>query len=272
MDLLLAVGADLGKQRADTPPLHAAAQRHCCGAIQRLISAGASVHQLDSGGRLVLHRTCLHNCEGAVKLLLRYNARMTLICDEGLFPLDVVAVTVLNRRENNGLFRCLPLSWRSPSTLNADETSVSDHIHDLLRKASGWRRRGWLVLMRHRIAHDHLAASSSPPPSFVESAFGDQTATPNDSETKENANDGGGELPRDGDINSSGASPRGTAPSEAFEGGTGHVFTLQTSAVDSSMPNGGGKAKVCDSLRWAVEWLVQCPDEVGVSYVTLASL
>ncbi|CAN0391840.1 unnamed protein product [Ectocarpus sp. 8 AP-2014] len=133
----------------------------------------------------------------------------------------------------------------------ADETYVADHIHALLRRTSGWRRRGWLVLMRHRIAHDLVAtASSSPPRSCVESAFSGQTATP--SETKD-ANDGGCELPGDGDINSAGAFPRDTAPSEAFEGRTSHAFTLEVPAVDSSVPNGGGKVQVCDVLQGAVE-------------------
>lgn len=127
--------------------------------------------------------------------------------------------------------------------------------------------------MRHRIAHDPLAAGSSSRPSFfVESAFGDQTATPHDSETKEDANDGGCELPVHGNIDLGGAFPRGTAPSEAFEGRTGHAFTLQTPTVDSSSPNGGGKVQVYESLQCAVEWLVQCPDEVGIFRETLAFL
>ncbi|CAN0456890.1 unnamed protein product, partial [Ectocarpus sp. 12 AP-2014] len=74
MSLLLATGADLGNKRVGILPLHDAAQHHSCGAMQRLISAGASVHQLDSRGRSALHVACLHNCEGAVKLLLQYNA------------------------------------------------------------------------------------------------------------------------------------------------------------------------------------------------------
>ncbi|CBJ27582.1 ankyrin repeat protein [Ectocarpus siliculosus] len=143
MDLLPAAGADLGKERAATSPLHAAAQCDCCGAIQRLISAGASVHQLNSGGRSALHMACLHKCEGAVKLLLRYNTCMTLLCDKGLSPFDVVAIAVLNRRENYGFYpQGYSPSGRSPSTSNADETYVADHIHDLLRRTSGWRRRG----------------------------------------------------------------------------------------------------------------------------------
>ncbi|CBJ27583.1 ankyrin repeat protein [Ectocarpus siliculosus] len=269
MDLLLAAGADLGNERVDILPLHAAAHHHSCGALQRLISAGASVHQLDSRGRSALHVACLHNCEGAVKLLLQYNARVTLLCDGGLSPFDVVAMAVLNRRQLN---RCWGLR-RRPSTLNSNETSVADRILEMLRRASAWERRGWLVLMRHRIAHDPLAAgSSSRPPSFVESEFGDQTATPHDSETKEDANDGGCELSVHGDIDLAGASPRGTAPSEAIEGRSGHAFTLETPAVDSSSPNGGGKVQVCESLRCAVEWLVQCPDEVGIFRETLAFL
>ncbi|CAB1100178.1 unnamed protein product [Ectocarpus sp. CCAP 1310/34] len=214
-----------------------AAQCDCCGAKQGLISAGASVHQLDSGGRAALHMTCLHNCEGAVKLLLRYNACMTLLCDEGLSPFDVVIIAVLNRRESNGFY------------------------------PQG--RRGWLVLMRHRFAHDLVAtASSSPPRSCVESAFSGKTATP--SKTKEDANDGGCELPGDGDINSAGASPKGTAPSEAFEGRTSQHSLCKCQWW--SVPNGGGKVQVCHVLRGAVEWLVQCPDEVGVFSETSAFL
>ncbi|CAM9380300.1 unnamed protein product [Ectocarpus fasciculatus] len=269
MDLLLAAGADLGKERVGFPPLHAAACQDHCGAMKRLILAGASVHQLDSGGRSALHMACLHNCERAVKLLLRYNACMTLLCDEGLSPFDVVAIALLNRRQDGFYYG----GRRGPSTLNARETSVADRIHHLLRRASRWGRRGWLVLMRHRIAHDLLdSGSSSPPPSFVESALGGQTATPHDTKTKEDANDGGCEVGRGEGIDVAVASPRGMAPSETFEGRTGHAFTPEAPMVDSSSPNGGRKVQACDVMRGAVEWLVQCPDAVDVFRETLAFL
>ncbi|CAM9279583.1 unnamed protein product [Ectocarpus sp. 4 AP-2014] len=269
VDLFLAAGADIGNERVDILPLHAAAQHHSYGAMQRLISAGASVHQLDSRGRSALHVACRHNCEGAVKLLLQYNARVTLLCDDGLSPFDVVAIAVLKRRQLN---QCWGLR-RRPSTLNANETSVADRILEMLRRASAWERRAWLILVRHRIARDSLAAgSSSRPPLCVESALGDQTATLHDTETKEDANDGGCELPVHGDIDSGGASPRGMAPSEALERRTGHALTLQTPTVDSSSPNSGGKVQACESLQCAVEWLVHCPDEVGIFREILAFL
>ncbi|CAN0532969.1 unnamed protein product [Ectocarpus sp. 12 AP-2014] len=164
MDLLLAAGVDLGNERVDILPLHDAAQHHSCGAMQRLISAGASVHQLDSRGRSALHVACLHNCEGAVKLLLQYNARVMLLCDDGLSPFDVVAIAVLQRRQSN---QCWGLR-RRPSTSNANETSVADRILQMLRRASTWERRAWLIVVRHRIARDPLAAeSSSRLPSFL---------------------------------------------------------------------------------------------------------
>ncbi|CAM9739934.1 unnamed protein product [Ectocarpus fasciculatus] len=269
VELLLAAGADLGNERVDILPLHAAAHHDCCGAIQRLISAGASVNQVDQRGRSALHVACHQNNEAAVKLLLQYNARVTLLCDDGLSPFHTVAVAGLKRRQ---FTHRLGLT-RRPTTLTSNENSVADRIRDLLRRASGWERRGWLVLMRHRIVHDPLATmSSAPRPSFVESAFGDQTATPHDGETKEDANDGGCELFGDGDIVLAGASPRGTVPSEVFEGRTSHAFTPEKTAVDSSIPDDGGNGQVCDVFRCAVEWLVRCPDEVGVFRETLAFL
>lgn len=57
-------------------------------------------------------------------------------------------------------------------TLGADETAAADNICEMLRRASAWGRRGWLVMMRARylVAAQLLDESLSEKPSPVEEA------------------------------------------------------------------------------------------------------
>lgn len=147
VDVLLAAGVDLGGDRAKNLPLHAAALRGYCGPLEKLLLAGANANWVDATGRSALHVACSFSNEDAVGVLLRHNASVTSLCDEGLSPHDVVAGEALKQqemRERRGYAR------RSPSTLDAAQTLVADNIHGMLRGASSWARRGWLVMLRAR--------------------------------------------------------------------------------------------------------------------------
>ncbi|CAM9753018.1 unnamed protein product [Ectocarpus fasciculatus] len=159
IDDLVAAGADLGKDRGDKLPLHLAAKRGVCRSLERLLLAGAKVDCVDGEGRSALHVACFNNREDAVEILLRHHANPLLLCDEGLSPFDVVAKSVLERRQRRAMG-----SRFNPCTLNVVETSVADRIYDLLRSASRWGRRGWLVVLRarHLDATPVLASMSLP--------------------------------------------------------------------------------------------------------------
>ncbi|CAB1100170.1 unnamed protein product [Ectocarpus sp. CCAP 1310/34] len=194
------------------------------GIVHDLLAAGADVnnaghnnqtrmpiwrewHQLDSRGRSALHVACRHNCEGAVKLLLQYDARVTLLCDDSLSPFDVVAVAVLKRRQ---LSQC----WRLRRRPDAEEgqcvgTPCLAHPH-----AAPYRTRSPCRGVILTAAIVRRTSIRRPNRNLVQHR------------DEGGANDGGCELPVHVDIDLGGASPRGMARSEAFEGRTGHSFTL----------------------------------------------
>lgn len=138
LDILLLAGAVLGKDRVPPVPIHEAARDERCGCLQKLLTAGVNVNWVDDQGHSALHLACLKNQHDAVKCLLRHNADITLLTDEGLSPMDVVGLRLLG-------------SGRS--TLNATQTSTAENICQALKNASCWGRRGWLVMMRsHQLA------------------------------------------------------------------------------------------------------------------------
>ncbi|CBJ31914.1 ankyrin repeat-containing protein, putative [Ectocarpus siliculosus] len=163
IDDLVAAGADVGKDREECPPLHVAAKKGFCRPLERLLLAGAKVDCVDRVGRSALHVACFYNREGAVEVLLRHHASTSLLCDEGRSPFDMVAVDALETRQGRAMGRAMGTAMgramggtsRTPCTLNAVETSVADRICGMLRNASKWGRRGWLVMMRAR----HLDAT-----------------------------------------------------------------------------------------------------------------
>eukprot|EP00903_Cladosiphon_okamuranus_P013544 g12616.t1 len=143
MNILLSAGADFGKSGTDTLPVIIAAKAGYCAPLKLLLSAGADANVVNSSGKSALHMACLYSREGAVELLLRHSASLTSRCSEGLSPSDVVAMEALSIREN-------PFGVRHPSTLNVAETATADRIYGMMQRASAWRRRGWLVMMRAR--------------------------------------------------------------------------------------------------------------------------
>ncbi|CAN0486718.1 unnamed protein product, partial [Scytosiphon promiscuus] len=142
VDVLLEAGADPSKGPEGFIPLHMAASSGRCVILNHLLLAGASVSLVDTDGRSALHHACAYNKHDAVDLLLRHNASVTLLCNNGLSPVDVVGADVLALRQRSHFYH--------PSTLNTAETSAVDVICDMLRAASAWGRRGWLVMMRSR--------------------------------------------------------------------------------------------------------------------------
>lgn len=136
--------------------------------LNHLLLAGAtrSVSLVDTDGRSALHSACAYNQHNAVDILLRHNASVTLVCNNGLSPVDVVGVQVLAYRQRGrrpgqpGLLRAVQhyehvpeqarydLNRRRPFTLNSAETSTVDAICDMLQPFIAWSRRGWLVMMR----------------------------------------------------------------------------------------------------------------------------
>lgn len=268
MDVLLAAGEDIGEDRTDKlnlphQPLHAAAMKGFCRPLEKLLRAGANVHWVDSKGQTALHLACSHNHEDAVEVLLRHNASVSSLCDGGLSPQDVVAVGALQRQQMQ--------VWRRPFTLDAAQTMIADRVCAMLRGASAWGRRGWLVILRARrhgaakvIDASSLTLSSSP--SSAEALDGDQAARV------------GVEL-ADGDIDAVSAPAITAATADATlehtvaAGGTSHDMreSLTTgTTVDGGDEDGGQTG----GSGWpgAVEWLVGCPDEHGVFREVLSFL
>lgn len=169
VDILLAAGAGFGNGGTYPLPVIIAAAKGFCGPLKRLLSAGTDVNVIDPRGRSALNAACFHGHEGTVELLLRHNASVVSRCDQGRLPCDVVAMGVLEKRFIRG----------HPSTLDAIEASAADRIHEMLKVASAWCRRGWLVMMRARrlVALRLLDDASFAKPSPVAKApqHGDET-------------------------------------------------------------------------------------------------
>lgn len=221
--------------------------------LERLLLAGAQVDLTDNEGRSALHVACLHSHERAVELLVRHGASVKLLCHEGRSPGDVVALEALNIKH-------LQVGHRSPTTLDAEETSVADRISAMLRRASAWGRRGWLVVMRaHYQATErptHQALSSRPPPplSMAQNAVEPVSR---------------GELHEDerdpSEFDRASADVGDAAPRFATElpdglDGAGRVLKILAAEGEqhSSQASGSG------GWKEGVVLLVQCPDEVGV--------
>lgn len=240
VDILLAAGAD--HSRRSCSPVTTAARKGHCGVLERLFSAGADPNVVDMawGRTTPLSWASYYGHEGAVELLLRHNASVTMRCDQGRLPCDVVLVGVLEKRSTRG-------RREHPSTLNAAEESAADRIHNMLKRASGWARRGWLVMMRARrlMAAQLVDESSVAKPSPVE-----EPATRHGDETQ----DDGGDIRR----------TAGTPGVVKHEGertaavSTETLILLDGGHDEAKQPGGGG------GWERAVDWVLQCPDEHGV--------
>lgn len=92
VDILLAAGADFGKNRTYPLPVMIAAQEGSCASLKRLLEVGADVNVVNPSGQSALHVACVHSRERAVSLLLRHDASLAWRCDDGGdSPHDVVA-------------------------------------------------------------------------------------------------------------------------------------------------------------------------------------
>ncbi len=260
VDALLAAGADLGEEGTSNLPLHAAARGGFCRSLEKLLRAGANVNWVDSKGRTALHAACSYSHEDAVEVLLRHNASVSLLCDEGLSPHDVVAVGLLQRQQ-------IKMGGRRPFTLDAEETLVADRVCAMLRGAA-WGRRGWLVMLRARhqgparvIDASSLTLSST----SVEALDGDRAA-PVGVGLADDDVDAGFAQPIVRSSNSTAAAAANlTLEHTVLEGGPGHEMSesLTTgTAVDGGDEDGGQAG----GSGWpgAVEWVVGCPDDCGV--------
>lgn len=259
VDILLAAGADFGKNRTDTLPIMLAAWGGHCRPLQRLLVAGADPNAVNARGQSALHLACEASCEGAVEILLRHNAGFTSRCDEGLLPYDAVAMWALSWRE-----RPYGGPQRHPSTLNVVETAAADCIYGMLQRASAWRRRGWLVMMRARrlVAAQLLHESSLEKPSPAA-----HVGHGHNEETTER-------KPNCVFVAVEGLSLANTPPT----GTLGEFSDRDNNAVSTkALLSGGGhdngkQAGHGGGWECAVEWLLQCPDECGVFRETLGFL
>lgn len=221
--------------------------------VERLLKAGANIDQVNSTGRSALHIACWFSNDRAVGLLLRHGAQPNLLTDEGDSPADLVGMEILNRR----MEFCRETEM-SPATLNAEETSVVDHIFAMLKGASAWGRRCWLVLMR---ARHHSTEQRLPLPAL-------SPETPS--------------IPQQIPEQSMDATQYGTRQEEGG-GKADQLLSAVAGMVLTGAPSncGGLDGKNHDgaevlgtkgdrdrgaSTGWeqAVVWLVQCPDERGV--------
>ena len=238
MGILLAAGAAFGNNRTDTLPALFAAKAGHCGPLKLLLSAGADANVVNSRGESALHMACLYSREGAVELLLAHNASLTSRSDDGLMPYDVVAMEALSVHEN-------PFGLRHPSTLNVAETAAADRIYGMLRRASAWRRRGWLVMMRARRLTTVQVLDDSPldepSPAKHEEVGQDKKTMIRDSSGICLAFEG---------LSMTGNHERNAVPVKALLSGGGR--------------DNGKQAGYSAGWESAVEWLVQCPDERGV--------
>lgn len=190
-------------------------------------------------------------------MLLRYNASTSLLC-EGLTPCDVVAVDALETRQRG------TMRLRSPSTLNAVETSVADRICGILRRASSWRRWGWLVVMRARHLGTEQVLGTSMSSSLLSSTPTNAllSSTP--------SNEGQGACLHDGLVTqsighdcspltagwSTSAAPHVTPKCATSPGVHGQE------PMKFSGPDNMTGARGC-GWKGAGVWLLQCPDECG---------
>ena len=129
----------------DTPLLLAAWLGHS-DAVAKLLASGARV-DADGIPRSALHCACMQGHADCVSELLRGGADENVEDEDGNTPAQVVGTM-------------------SESLERADDVVL---IHEMLRRAPAdraWRRRGWLVLLRHRdVAAASLLALARPPPS-----------------------------------------------------------------------------------------------------------
>ena len=256
VDALLAAGADLGNERTINLPLHGASWLGFCVPLEKLLLAGANANWVDSRGWTALHVACSQNHADAVEILLRHNASVTSLCDEGLSPQDVVGMEALKKRQSE--------RGSLPSTLDAAETAVADRICAMLRRASAWVRRGWLVMLcaRCQVADKAVDVSSlTLLSSSVTTSDGDQTAPVGSGLANEDA--AADSTVTDARCNSrvaADATLEHTVPAE--EPGQEMRVSLATGTTVEGDENGGQVG----GSGWpeAVEWLMQCPDEGGI--------
>lgn len=242
VEILLAAGAGLGKERTDVhAPVIVAAYWGSCGPLERLLLAGADVNVVDTVGESALHKACYNSQEGAVEILLRYHASPSIRCDIGQPPSGVVAMAALEKRRRR---------VNVPSTLNVAETAAADSIHAMLKQASAWSRRGWLVMLRtRRVVAGQLPADTEA--SSTELLPVDHAAASrHDSDTETDldvvVNHKALRSLEDVDREEKRESPTETI----FDGGSGC--------------SGGKPAGAGEGWRCAVEWLLQCPDDRGI--------
>ncbi|CAM9964451.1 unnamed protein product [Ectocarpus fasciculatus] len=257
IDDLVAAGADLGKDRGDSLPLHVAAKEGYCRPLERLLLAGAKVDCVDGVGRSALHVACFYNHEGAVEMLLRHHASTSLLCDEGLSPCDMVAVDALETRHGMG-------SRFNPCTLNVVETSVADRISGMLRSASRWGRRGWLVVLRaRRLDAEQVVGTSMSQLSLSTTASNEGQGAPlRDELAVEN-------MDQDCSPPTAvwGTSTAADAPPTCAASPGERCEELRKSSGPGSLAEAGG----C-GWKVAVVWLLQCSDECGVFCEVLSFL
>ena len=156
VEILLHAGADPNKGPEGFRPLLEAALRGRCVILSSLLSAGANVNcVLRAGfsplfyraGFSALHYACAKNHRDAVGILLRHHASTTLLCPDGLSPMDCVGEGVHGRLRPFARFT-------PPRTLDSAETSTVAEICGMLQSARSWQCRGWLVMLRSRaLAH-----------------------------------------------------------------------------------------------------------------------
>ncbi|CAM9691185.1 unnamed protein product, partial [Ectocarpus fasciculatus] len=260
IDDLVAAGADLGKDRGDCLPLHVAAKEGYCRPLERLLLAGAKVDCVDGVGRSALHVACFYNHEGAVEMLLRHHACTSLLCDEGLSPCDIVAVDALETRQR----RTRGTRFFNPCTLNVVETSVADRISGMLRSASRWGRRGWLVVLRaRRLDAEQVVGTSMSQLSLSTTASNEGQGAPlRDELAVEN-------MDQDCSPPTAvwGTSTAADAPPTCAASPGERCEELRKSSGPGSLAEAGG----C-GWKVAVVWLLQCSDECGVFCEVLSFL
>eukprot|EP00752_Nemacystus_decipiens_P007973 g7125.t2 len=262
VDVLLAAGAALGEDRTDIIPLHAAAKKGHCEAMEKLLLAGANASWVDSKGRSALHAACMYTRVEAVEILLRFNASVTLLCDEGLSPQDAVAVETIAQKQTGARGN------HAPSTLDTAQASAAGRIRGMLRKASAWGRRGWLVVLRARHQGATKAVdASSPTMSSLLPLRDDQIAFLDAGQRNDDA--GHGSTSASVRCDSSVAAP---APADMItkhtvpSGGPSDEMKKSILAKSAMVDNGHGSGGHAKGIGWqgAVEWLIRCQDERGV--------
>ena len=254
VDVLAAAGEDLDGCRGNNEPhLHAAARQGYCRPLENLLLAGADVNCVDSKGRTALHVACSYSEVTAAEVLLRHNANVASLCDEGLSAHDVVAVETLKSREGWTRRR----RWRSrqrrgPSTLDAAQTLIADRICAMLKRAGAWGRRGWVIMLRARrqgsgkvVDASSLTFSSMPAKVLCK----DVTAS-----------HGAGLMDEDADPASTATDFRcnSNVADQGLKGLLANVTTGESR--EKSVVQRIGVV----GWKEAVEWLTQCPDERGI--------